>query len=150
MKVLACVVMVMGMTQGASLSNPKASLSIKDKLALDLPLKYVSESTKAPTKLELVKVSFPSTTTTTTTTTPEPQRNTERPQYIDATVFRHQFTRPNTETEPPQPLVDGRSFDYEAHFRLWDDLSSFAGEMGPLGGDLRGEEYIVGFRPPGF
>ncbi|XP_045599923.2 uncharacterized protein [Procambarus clarkii] len=144
-QVLLCLAMAAASTWAAAVP-PKVSLSIKDKLALDIPVKQVHENDKTTGKAEVAKVVFPSTTpTTSTTTSHQPPRNPARLSYIDATVFRHQFTTPATTSTTESP-----NDDYEAYFRLWDDLSSFAGEMGPLGGDLRGEAYIDGFRPPGF
>ncbi|XP_053632347.2 uncharacterized protein [Cherax quadricarinatus] len=145
------LVVVAALTLGAAVPPlSKGSLSIKDKLALDLPIKQVHDKTQG--KTEVAKVGFPSTTTT-TTTTQQPHRNhPARPTYVDATVFRHQFTTqvPSSTTTTTTTTTEASDHDYEGYFRLWDDLSSFAGELGPLGRDLRGDEYIGGFRPLGF
>lgn len=139
-----------GMTWAAAVPT-KPSLSFKDKLALDLPIKQHPTTQKAEGKTEVVKVAFP-------TTTPEPQRSTERPQYVEATLFRHQFTTPPGFVTELEPLDDyelsfdyqATAHDYEGHFRVWDDVSSFAGELGASGRDLRQEAYIGGYRPLGF
>ncbi|XP_064094184.1 uncharacterized protein LOC135206693 [Macrobrachium nipponense] len=86
LEVLVCVGFALLSTTNAAAVPSKASLSPKDKLALEIPIKQ-HLTNKAQGKQEGVKVSYP-TTTTTTTETPKPQR----PKYVDAAVFRHQFT----------------------------------------------------------
>ncbi|XP_071545311.1 uncharacterized protein [Panulirus ornatus] len=159
--VLACLALGLAVAQAGVLPE-KTSLSIKNKLALDLPVKQHHAKEKTESKAEVVKVVFQSTTTS-STTTPEPEKSTERPQYVDATIFRHQFTTPAgfvTKLEPlddvvgPSPDFEAPSFDdradYEAHFRLWEDVSGFAGELASSGRDLRAESYIGGYRPLAF
>ncbi|KAK7013348.1 hypothetical protein SK128_020698, partial [Halocaridina rubra] len=238
----------------AGIVPPKAGLSLKDKLARDIPLKQLLTD-KTGEKSETIKVGFPTTPSTTTTAEVGPNK---RPDYIDATVFRHQFTTPRTSasttdyfspvddpsdsvdffsshripesvlglregeldletdntsetfesvvpssgdqlasaqtetltagvspsssttetptkarspttaspatttptttttttTAPPTTAFsiskDLEFSDYDTRFRLMDDLASFGGELGFLGVDRRGEEYISGFRPIDF
>lgn len=181
-QVLVCLALAAGAARGAIVPL-KASLSHKDKLGLELPVKQRVGDSRVKVTFQSTSSSTTSTTTSTTTAAPEPQRPTGRPQYVDAAVFRHQFTAPLT--TPPSskasPAVEESSqdyraaalaaatfspdtttastttttteeppYDYEAHFRIWDDLSSFDGEVGALGSDVRSEAYIGGFRPFGF
>ncbi|XP_066944198.1 uncharacterized protein [Macrobrachium rosenbergii] len=97
LEVLVCVGFALLSTANAAAVPSKASLSPKDKLALEIPIKQHLTS-KAQGKQEGVKVSFPTTTTTTTSTTTTETPKPQRPKYVDAAVFRHQFT---TAAPPP-------------------------------------------------
>ncbi|XP_063599193.1 uncharacterized protein LOC134775564 [Penaeus indicus] len=180
--VLVCLALAVGAARSAVVS-PKAGLSHKDKLSLELPAKQRLGDRKSKASIQSTSSSTTSTTTSTTTAAPEPQRPTGRPQYVDAAVFRHQFTAllttppsskassaveesgqdyraaalaaatfsPETTTATTTTTTtEEPPYDYEAHFRIWDDLSSFDGEVGALGSDVRSEAYIGGFRPFGF
>ncbi|XP_068206560.1 uncharacterized protein [Palaemon carinicauda] len=106
-EVLVCVGFALLATANAAAVPSKASLSTKDKLALEIPIKQ-HLTDKSQGKQEGVKVSFPTTTSTTTTTeAPKPQR----PHYVDAAVFRHQFT---TTPKPTNPSAAAAEEDEQA------------------------------------